>query len=303
MMHLGVLGVLAVGLVLGCGNGGSRPGAERPQEKRAPVKRDALREFDAGLRALRLGGPEAGERAAERFAEAVKLDPQLWEAWHNLGVIYSREGDEGAALDAFDEALKINSDHTPSLLARAESARKLGRLAQARKDYQRAVEREPTDPATRLRLASLLREAGDLDGSLEAVREVLRQNPSEARAYVELGLMHLAGGRDELADLVLVKASEMDPKNPLVWNALALLNLKRGRDQEAFLQFDHASSLDPSFRDARFNKASVLLDARRSSSRMSYKVMKKTSRRASLWVWHIEGWPSTIELPAPGSPS
>ncbi len=246
-------------LLAACGNGGARPSSAAPQP-RAPVKRDALREFDAGLRAIRLGGPEANERAAERFENAVELDPGLWEAWYNLGVIYAREGDDGAALDSFEAALERNSDYTPARLARAEAARKIGRVSQARKDYEAILARDD-DVATRLRLASLLRESGDLDGCLKAVRAALRKSGSDPRAYVELGLMHLAAGRDELAELVLRKAGEMDPKNPLAVNALALLELKRGRDQEAFVLFDHASSLDPQFKDARFNKAGVLMDA------------------------------------------
>jgi len=37
--------------------------------------------------------------------------------------------------------------------------------------------------------------------------------------------------------------------------------MRRGNNQEAFERFDHATSLDPAFRDARFNKAAVLMDA------------------------------------------
>jgi tetratricopeptide (TPR) repeat protein len=40
-----------------------------------------------------------------------------------------------------------------------------------------------------------------------------------------------------------------------------VLALRQGKAQEAFERFDHAASLDPSYIDARFNKASVLLDA------------------------------------------
>lgn len=252
--------ILVVALAACGGGSGARVGPAAPV-KRAPVKRDALREFDAGLRALRLGGPEAHERAAERFEAAVEIDDTLWEAWYNLGLVYARVGDDGAALAALDEASARNRQYAPIYLARAEAARKLRRWDAARKDYARALELDPDDATTRIRLASLQRESGDLDGCLKTLREALRRSGQDARVYVELGLMYLAAGRDELAELVLRKASEMDAKNPLVWNALALLMLKRGKDQEAFLLFDQATSLDPSFRDARFNKAAVLMDA------------------------------------------
>lgn len=225
-----------------------------------------LRDFDAGLRALGLGGPEANLRAAESFAKAVEADPTLWEAWYDLGAVRWRLGDNRAAAAAFGKAIAIDPTRTSARVARAEALRRMGKIPDARADYDAALERDPEDHATRLRLASLQRESGDFNGSLQTVREVLRHNGLKenrllADANVELGLGYLAAGRVELADLVLTKAAEADSKNPRVWNSLGLLALKQGNDQEAFQRLDHATDLDPSFRDARFNKATVLLDA------------------------------------------
>src|SRR4051812_31200673 len=109
--------IVAVALLAGaCGGAaGSRPAAKSAPAARTPVKREALRDFDAGLRAVRLGGPEATERAIGRFEAAVKHDPTLWEAWYDLGVLYAREGDDDAALDALDEAHAKNPSHASTL--------------------------------------------------------------------------------------------------------------------------------------------------------------------------------------------
>jgi Tfp pilus assembly protein PilF len=82
-----------------------------------------------------------------------------------------------------------------------------------------------------------------------------------ARIYTELGQIYIAQKRLELAQLVLAKALEIDAKDPTVYNALALLAQRQGKSQEAFERFDQAASLDATYIDARFNKASVLLDA------------------------------------------
>ena len=60
---------------------------------------------------------------------------------------------------------------------------------------------------------------------------------------------------------MLAKALELDAKDPAIYNALALLAQRQGKAQEAFERFDQAASLDANYIDARFNKASVLLDA------------------------------------------
>ena len=239
-------------------------GKTAKKDAAAPAASAGLRDFDAGLRALKLGGPEANERAAESFQRAVAADPTLWEAWYNLGVTRWHMGDDRGATAAFSKAIELSPSDRNAHLARGEAYRRMRKFGEARADYEAVFTKDPNDLASRLRYASLLRESGDSDGSTKAVREILKRNAQGkdlADANVELGLDYLAANRVELAQLVFSKAAQLDPKNPRVWNAVGLLALKQGKDQDAFRALDHATDLDPSFRDARFNKATVLLDA------------------------------------------
>src|SRR5262249_10670074 len=180
------------------------------------------------------------------------------------GVPRCRLGDARGAIAALSKAIELAPSDKNARLARAEASRRMRKFGDARCDYEAVFTKDPNDLGARLRYASLLRESGDTDGSIKAVREVLKRNAQGkdlADANVELGLDYLAANRHELADLVLNKAAQVDPKNPRVWNALGLLALKEGKDQEAFQRLDHATDIDPTFRDARFNKATVLLDA------------------------------------------
>jgi len=74
-------------------------GGKKEHVKFDAVKPDARREFEAGMRTLRNGGPEAGESAKPHFKEALKDDGSLWEAWHDLGVIAWGEGDDDEAIE------------------------------------------------------------------------------------------------------------------------------------------------------------------------------------------------------------
>lgn len=230
-----------------------------------PVKPEAMKEFQAALRAIKLGGPEATATARERFEAAVKIDGTLWEAWYDLGVIAGDDGDDAAAIKAFGKALDVNPTHTPSRLARAEAARRAGNTDDARADYEACLrefaEDDPLRSDAAARLASLLRDAKKYDDAIEVLRDTLRLQGATSKIYTELGLIYLAEDREDLALLVLAKAIELDAKDPAAHNALALLYLHQNKAQEAFNQFDAATSLDPDYIDARFNKASVLLDA------------------------------------------
>lgn len=256
--------VLFCGLALlaACGGPAGRNGHQRPQSPTLPAADpEALREFDAALRALRLGGPKANQKAQERLRRAVELDEKLWEAWHNLGVVLLQDGAMADASEAFGRALHVNPVHGPALAGRAEAYRSLGQSGKARKDYRRLLEMAPEQVRTYARLASLLRHSGRFDDGLDVLREGLRIVGATPAIYVELSLIYLEQGRDELAELVLNKAHALDPKNPSLYNARALLALSRENDQLAFQHFDRAAALDPSYVDTRFNKASVLIDA------------------------------------------
>lgn len=230
-----------------------------------PVNPKAAKEFEAAMRALRLGGPEAHDTAKVRLKAALEFDSKLWEAHYDLGVISYKEGDDEAAIGHFGKALAVYKDHTASLLARAEAHRRAGHKKDARTDYETALRTtEESDPNRRdaaARLASLLRDSGDFDDAVAVLRDTVRLSGVNAKIYTELALIYIQQKRYELADLVLQKALADDVKDPAIYNAGALLSLRQGKAQEAFERFDKAVSLDANYIDARFNKASVLLDA------------------------------------------
>jgi tetratricopeptide (TPR) repeat protein len=299
MMARSTLLVVAIALV-GCGASGERTvkgGGRTVKAKREKIKPAAQKEFEAAMRAVRLGGPEANETAKARLKSAVRIDGSIWEAWHDLGVIAWREGEDDEAVDAFTKALSINPDHTPTLMARAEARRRARQKKDARSDYNTAIKAMAEDDPNRRdgasRLASLLRESGDYEDAVEVLKETARVSGTNARIYTELGHIYLAQKRLELAQLVLSKALQMDAKDPAVYNALALLAQRQGKAQEAFQLFDQAASMDANYIDARFNKATVLLDAgdyARAKTELSAIVEKRGDEdhaaRVSLGVAH-----------------
>lgn len=266
MNRVVVLAIVA--LLLGaCGsNSASRIGPQgRRVNRLQPVDPRAAKEFDAAMRALRLRGPEANATAKARLQAALAIDGKLWEAHHNLGIIAYEDGDDAGAITAFTKALAINAEHVPILLARAEAHRRANHVRDARSDYETALRNTDEDDPNRrdaaARLAALLRDGGFFDDAVAVLRDTVRLTGANSTIYTELGLIYLQQKRYDLAQLVLAKAVELDAKDPAAYNALALLALRQGKAQEAFERFDHAASLDASYLDARFNKASVLLDA------------------------------------------
>ncbi|MGE0528383.1 MAG: tetratricopeptide repeat protein [Bdellovibrionales bacterium] len=81
-----------------------------------------------------------------------------------------------------------------------------------------------------------------------------------ASLHLQIGTGYLAQGQYPQAMSELLRAEQLDPKNPLVQNNLGLTYYVRGRVQQAEQKFRRAIKLEPRFSDAKNNLARVLID-------------------------------------------
>ena len=158
-----ITAILIAVFCAGCGDSPARRTVKKPEPSKkaatpepsqpALVNPEAMGEFEAGTRAIRLAGQdrstEAYAQARKRFQRTVELDSTMWEAWHNLGVVHYAEGDDDSAVTAFTRVLEVNPSHTESRLARAEAHRRAGRTDDARRDYEDSIERSSDENAVK----------------------------------------------------------------------------------------------------------------------------------------------------------
>jgi tetratricopeptide (TPR) repeat protein len=263
-------GLLMAALALGgCAHRAPAPGSA-PAAPIAAVtlprtSPEAQAAFDEGVRLMRLGRRHYKE-ALEPFTRATRLDPRLYEAWHDLGVLNTALGAYEAALDDFQRALDVQPGSRKTVLAYGESLRRAHEQKKAADLYARWLASDPGDFEVRARYSQALREAGgdSLNAALEQARLLLTSAGGDVShtvvAYNALALTYYKMGKFELAETALHKAADLDPKSAFVWNNLGLAAFERGHDQEAFLDFQKASELDPRYVEARLNKAVVYLD-------------------------------------------
>jgi tetratricopeptide (TPR) repeat protein len=250
--------VLALCACVACGKG------EREAttvDKVAPPNEEAVRAFVAGAIELKTGSRKHLDRAVELLTQAIKKDPNLWEAHYDLGLALRRRGELDQARASFDKARALAADAPEPVLALAECEIARGELSHASDLLQDLLRSDPINVEARLALAAVFRMRGKLDEAIAQAREVLVRNANEVRALVEIGRAYRAQKDHDVAELVLEKARALDPKNAFVHNELGLLALERGDTQLAFTRFAEASELDEKLAAAHMNRASVLLRA------------------------------------------
>ena len=249
----------------GCG-GGSTSNQPETLAELPPADPAAVREFLAGNRFMGRPGRGNQRRARRRFQKAIQIDPNLWEAHYNLGVLQRRAGDLEAAAGSFDAALQIQPRAPEPLLAAAEVDYARGEQGAAAERLETLLEGDPENLDARVALAVMLREDERYDAALEQAREVLVRDPQNIRALLEIGRAYRAREQYEVARLVLDKAVQLAPEDAPglmaeVRNEQGLLELDRGDTQAAFQAFEQAIALDAAYEPARMNMGSVLLHA------------------------------------------
>jgi Flp pilus assembly protein TadD len=205
--------------------------------------------------------PLLTEQAVQLLREAVALDPYLWEARYDLGVVLARAGDLAGAEDALATAAKADENAEEVAVALAEVRQRREEHKAAAEGLADFVEAHPAALGARTLYVACLRDAGQVDKAILQAREVLVRKPGDASALAELALCHLAKGERDEASLLAKQALDSDAHSAVAERATGMIALSRGDDASAFLAFVKATQADPRDTTARLNMGSVLLRA------------------------------------------
>jgi len=99
---------------------------------------------------------EEPDGALEKYRDALALDPESHRAHFSLGVVHYSRQDYPRALEALHRAVELESERAPYLLQRGHTLLRLRRFDEAIRDYE----------------------------------EVIRLDPSRARAYYSVGIAY-----------------------------------------------------------------------------------------------------------------
>lgn len=222
---------------------------------------EAARTYREAVKALQSGKPADQERALQGFERALSLDPELWEAHYNAGVLLRIRGELKKALPHLVAAHDQDRAAGEPLIALAELKHALGEREEAADLLSEYLQEHAEANSVRVALTAVLREQKRYDKALSQAREALVREPANVPALLEVGRIYHAKNDLDVAELVFHKVLALDPKNATAHNDLGLLALARGDTQSAFDAFEKATAADAEFVPARMNRASVLLRA------------------------------------------
>lgn len=149
---LAALPLLAWGQGGGSSGGGSfsAPREMTPEEQAKAAYNQGVRGVKQADKSSRAAAEAAGEdkkaralekaqkqysKAREYFVAAVRLRPQMHEAWNYVGYTSRKIGDFDNALAAYDEALRLNPAYVEAIEYRGQAYLALNRIEDAKNAY------------------------------------------------------------------------------------------------------------------------------------------------------------------------
>ena len=214
------------------------------------VLRDAVKHDPDCWQAEYLAGRLALDKhdraiAANAFDAALKINPKATEALVGKGLIALDRMEFAEAERQADIALKVNPKHPGALRLKADVRFAESDSASAEKLLQVAKLINPRDESTLARLAALRHLASDDKGFQAMCKEVEAFDSKPAQYYTELGTVFTDARQFNIASECFQKASALRPAMPGPKAGLGLMLYMQGREPEARAALKAAMKIDP----------------------------------------------------------
>jgi len=238
---------------------------------------DAMQHVQAGLEARKQHQVDV---EIKEFREATKIDPNLADAFLNLGAAYMEKHDYGAAIIPLKRALELSPDLMAAhqflgyaLLAQGYAAEAIphleragaqealgiaqmqtGQLTEAVANFTAALPKHPDDP-------DLLFYLGHSSGLLSktAIDTLIANHPDSARAHQALGENYLVLRQMPQAEKEYLEALRLRPDLPGLHLELGQVYANSAQWPKAEAEFRAEAKLQPGNAEAAYRLGSALL--------------------------------------------
>lgn len=184
-------------------------------------------------------------RALERTPDDATLQV-------GLGVVLRKQGSLKAAVNCFEQAIRIDAEWSAPWFERGQTFEKGGVLADAGRDYEHA----------------------------------LKLDPDNASALAALASLHARQGRTGLARPLAEQARKLEPHNLLAANALAISALEERDYEAAIALLDPLAGLSDGPQDTKVNTLTLLGDALEGAGRYDEAFAAYTRAQDLFKVFH-----------------
>jgi tetratricopeptide (TPR) repeat protein len=187
--------------------------------------------------------------SATLFGQAVRVTPNNYLAYNNLGTHAADLGHLEQAIAYYRESLAIRPDYEEANNNLGSALNRLGRPAEAIPCLEAALRKKPDLIEAHNNLGNALGDLGRTDEAIAHYEFVLARQPAHVEAMNNLGVALAAKGRTTAAIAQLQAVLRLEPKHASAHSNLGNVHALLGRLSEAVREYRAALEINPD--DAR----------------------------------------------------
>ncbi|KAL3142922.1 hypothetical protein ABBQ38_003209 [Trebouxia sp. C0009 RCD-2024] len=209
--------------------------------------KNALSHNARGLLLEKMGKPDA---ALTDFEAAVQLDGGTnVDFLRNRGLCFRARRDYNKAVEDFDRVLQRSPSDLAALSNRGYAFRKLGKFAAASEDYTAALKQSPGTVRLHNNRGYCLAKLGKYKSAIQDYQRVIQLDPANAHAYHNRGISFDKLGQFEQAVADFTTVLKLDPTNVNAYFNRGSAYDSLGQYEKAVADYTHALDLDSSSPD------------------------------------------------------
>jgi tetratricopeptide (TPR) repeat protein len=234
-------------------------------EQALPYLEEVLRRTPDNPRVLLLVGQihaRANRAGPAKVAldRALEINPNLAEAYAELGGLSEGNNDWRGALSFYEKALDIKPDLVFTLLDAARIAETLGDSARSERYIQKALEADPQSADAENARGLMLAKRDDFEQARTHFQRAIALRHDDARAINNLGVLYMKAGRVDDAVAAFQYGIQAAPEDETLYLNLARIYAQRGELDKARVTMQALVERKPGSEVAK--KALRELDAR-----------------------------------------
>ncbi len=199
------------------------------------------------------------DNALADYAKLIELRPDFPGAYYSRGVTFEKKGNYRDAIIDFTKAIELDPSMAESYNDRGNAYKDKGELDKAIADYNKAIEINPKFLSPQFNLGNIHYEKGEFDEAIERYTKAIELYPNYPQGYLMRGNCYLAKQKYGRALSEYLKTKELYPYYPSLYNNISSCFLKLFDYKPALGSINKAIELKPNSIDYFEKKGRILL--------------------------------------------
>ncbi len=228
------------------------------------------------------------KEAIEAYKQAIRISPDLVEAYNNLGIAYAKSGMYKEAIESHKQAIRINPDYAVAHYSLGLDYDNLGMYKEAIESYKQAIRINSDYAVAHYSLGIAYSSLDMYKEAIESFKQAIRINPDYADAHNNLGATYSRLDMYKEAIESHKQAIRINPDSFETHSNLGAAYAKSGMYKEAIESLKQAIRIKPGYANAHLGLGvTYFLIKDRALALEEYKILKELDKEMANTLFNL----------------